>query len=103
MKTGTVGRADLLEAYLAGGPELQSAVARLLGMELVIPEPIAVPPEVRVVAAPTPSPSPPAAPVASIHFCARRRIPGSSRPVRKAKPNWWNPPPPTNRPRIEHD
>ncbi|MDR3632788.1 MAG: formylglycine-generating enzyme family protein [Isosphaeraceae bacterium] len=59
MKTGIVGRADLLDAYLAGGPELQSAVARLLGMELVTPEPIAVPPEIRPAAAvPIPEPSP---------------------------------------------
>ena len=35
MKNGVVGRADLLDAYLAGGPELQAVVARLLGMELV--------------------------------------------------------------------
>jgi len=69
MKTGVVGRADLLEAYLAGGPELQSAVARLLGMELVIPEPIAVPAEIRPAAAiPTPEPSPLAVAVASIPF-----------------------------------
>ena len=69
MKTGVVGRADLLEAYLAGGPELESAVARLLGMELVIPEPIAVPPEIRPAAAiPIPEPSPPAVAVASIPF-----------------------------------
>jgi formylglycine-generating enzyme required for sulfatase activity len=68
MKTGTLGRADLLDAYLAGGPELQSVVARLLGMELVIPEPIAVPPEVRVAAVSTAAPSPPAAPVISIPF-----------------------------------
>ena len=72
MKTGVVGRADLLEAYLAGGPELQSAVARLLGMELVIPEPIAVPPEIRPAAAiPIPEPSPPAVAVASIPFWRR--------------------------------
>ena len=103
MKTGVVGRADLLEAYLAGGPELQSAVARLLGMELVIPEPIAVPPEIRPAAAiPIPEPSPPAVAVASIPFLAQRRIRGLNRPMRMAKPNEWNSPRPTNRPRIDH-
>ena len=47
MKTGTVGRADLLEAYRAGGPELQSAVARMLGLEIVVPDPelTVIPPE----------------------------------------------------------
>jgi formylglycine-generating enzyme required for sulfatase activity len=59
MKTGIVGRADLLEAFAAGGPELQATLARLLGMERVIPEPIVVPPEIRPASAIPTSEAPP--------------------------------------------
>ena len=61
MKTGVTGRADLIDAYLAGGPELQSVVARLLGMELVPPEPIEVPPKAQAPDVPADSELPPPA------------------------------------------
>ena len=47
MKSSSVGRADLLDAYRAGGPELQSALARLLGLEVVVRKPSVPAPENR--------------------------------------------------------
>jgi formylglycine-generating enzyme required for sulfatase activity len=69
MKSGSVGRADLLDAYRAGGPELQLMVARLLGLEIVVPKPIIRTPE----NAPAPGatlsePSPPPVAVYPITF-----------------------------------
>jgi formylglycine-generating enzyme required for sulfatase activity len=58
MKTSLAGRADLLEALLAGGPELQAAVARLLGMERLPPEPVELRLELPPAAAPVPGPPP---------------------------------------------
>src|SRR5258708_2549363 len=68
MKTGVVGRADLLEAYLAGGSELQAVVARLLGMELVAPEPVDVPREVTPAVASIPEPAPSVVEATSVPF-----------------------------------
>ena len=69
MKSGSVGRADLLDAYWAGGPELQSAVARLLGLEIVVPKPTVPAPEDRPApAAPVNEPSAPTVAVGPIAF-----------------------------------
>ncbi len=47
MKDVLTGRVDLVRALAAGGPEVQEAVARLLGLERLAPEPLETIPVVR--------------------------------------------------------
>jgi hypothetical protein len=70
MRNGVVGRADLLEAYLAGGTALQEVVARLLGMEPATPESVDIPSKVRLAADTIPEPlaPPPIVEATSIPF-----------------------------------
>jgi formylglycine-generating enzyme required for sulfatase activity len=69
MKSGSVGRPDLLDAYRAGGAELQSALARLLGLEIVVPKPtIPFPAKPLAPAVAVLEPSPPTMAVTPIAF-----------------------------------